>query len=212
MNDQEIIAKFFEVRPEFAVQANISFLRDQAAKPLTVESLSAAADQLRDTLLLAPEYESAFEAFLFHNGKKKNLAERAIFIETMRAKEIQAAASQEYEALIKQLGEKWRGNTIERLREVVEKRRIHNMTASQFKEQRAPTPKEHRPYAEFPTLPEILVLPGNVQATRIDAAFLTNLPKTDFYLYRRLYNKFGGQQITDRQNGIVKGAAQPQGE
>ncbi len=202
MNDQEIISAFFASRPEFAVQANASFLIERAGTPLTVQSLAAAAQALRDTLLLAPAYESAWQNHVFYNPDQKGLAHRGIFIENLREKEIQAAATKEHEALVKQLGEKFRGESLDRLRAVAEKRRVHGQTASEFRAERAasaPT-RQRSSYDGYPVLPEFLVLPGDVQARKIDAEFLNRIYRTDYYIYRRLYDRFGGRQLTDRQN------------
>ncbi len=115
MNDQEIIAKLFESRLEFAVQANSSSLLERAAKPITVESLNAAADQLRDTLLLASACESAWQEHKFYNPDRKNLAERSLFIEKWRKQEL----LHEYNSLLKELGrEDLRGIPLGDLREI----------------------------------------------------------------------------------------------
>jgi hypothetical protein len=206
MNEREVVAKFFALRPEFALQSNVSFLRDHVAEPITVESLNAAADQFRDTLALANPYDAAWLDWCALNPNKRGLAYRRQLVEGMREKEIQAAATKEYESLIKQVGERFRGESIERLREVAEKRRVNNLTASQFKQERAASaPKvPQRQYDGFPIMPDFLVLPGSVQATKIDAAFLSGLVRADYYLYRRLASKYGMDQITDRQNGISK--------
>jgi hypothetical protein len=203
MNEREVVAKFFGANPQWKINANIGFLIDKSAKPLSVENLSIAALALRDTLLLAPEYEDAWQDCKFYQPGETGLAHRAIFIEKLRAKEQQEIASKESEVLIRQLGDKFRGQSLERLREVAEKRRVHRLTASQFKQEREATAlKKVRQYDGFPVLPEYLVLPGQVQATKIDAVSLLALVRTDYYFYKRLVNKYGGQQITDRQNTV----------
>jgi hypothetical protein len=169
---------------------------------------------VRDALLLSPRYQEEWEDEIERLEREKELdhrsfrdgrigsAHRNAFIEKLRARD----AVKEYESLIATLGEKFRGQSIERLREVAEKRRIHVLTASQFREERAAeeakAPKKPREYDGFPILPEFLVLPGQVQATKIDAAFLSGLVRADFYLYRRICSKYGMTQITDRQNGV----------
>jgi hypothetical protein len=197
-----VLEEFFKSRPELNVQANQNFLLDLAGKPVTIEGLTRAAAQLRDSLALAPAYEDAWDEHRYAHPSDNNSAGRALFIEKLRKKEVQQAESREYEALIKQVGEKWRGEPLERLREIAEKRRIHGLTASQFKQERAEkaatAPKAPKEYDGYLPLPDYLVLPGQAQATRIDGPFLQALVKADYSMYRRLFTKYGGAQLTDR--------------
>jgi len=155
---------------------------------------------------LAPEYQSAWDQFVFLNPEKSGFSFRREFLQKMEEKELADAITRERETLIKQLGERFRGFTLERLREVAEKRRIHGLTASEWRVERAanapPAPKV-RQYSDYPTLPEFLVLPGEIKATRIDAAFLLGLARTDYWLYKKFVSKYGGNQITDRQNAAT---------
>ena len=203
MNDREVVRQFFEAHPEWKADANISFLIEQSAKPLSVENLLSAAMVLRDKLLLAPEYEDAWQDYKFYHPGETGLAHRAFFIEELRAKEIKEAASKEYEGLIKTLGEKFRGQSLERLREVAEKRRVHGMTASEFRAERAAqAPKEVRKqYDGFITLPDYVVFPGDIQATHITPALLQGLPRAGYWRYRWLCKRYGVLQISDRQQG-----------
>ena len=61
--------------------------------------------------------------------------------------------------------------------------------------------KVSRKYAGYPDLPEMIVMPGSIQAQHCDIKFLLNLARTDYYEYRRLCDRFSSQQITDRQQG-----------
>ena len=200
---REVVRQFFEAHPQWKADANISFLIEQSAKPLSIETLLSAALVLRDKLLLAPEYEDAWQDYKFYHPGETGLAHRAFFIEQLREKEVRNAASKEYETLITQLGEKFRGQGIERLREVAEKRRVHGMTASEFREERAAqAPKEVRKhYDGFITLPDSVCFPGDIQATHITPALLQALPRVDYWRYRWLCKRYGMTQISDRQQG-----------
>jgi hypothetical protein len=209
MNDKEIVAQFLKLqRPEYDRNANVISLLDylmRVAKPVMVESLNDAVYQLRETLLLAAAYEDAWEDFKFYNPGQTGSAHRIEFIEKMRAKEVQAARTTERDGLLKVLGDKFKNESLERLREVAEKRRIHGLTASQFKEERAAAaPKETRrkQYDGFVSLPDLLVLPGDIQATKITSEFLRGLPRANYSLYRWLCSRFGMNQITDRQREV----------
>src|SRR5258708_3188936 len=81
MSDEQMIENFFEARPEFAVVANGPMLSDKASRPLTVESLIYAANQLEGVLLLAPAYQSAWDEYKFYNSEKRGLALRRILLE-----------------------------------------------------------------------------------------------------------------------------------
>jgi len=59
-----------------------------------------------------------------------------------------------------------------------------------------------RRYPGYPNLPDTIVPSGQVQAVKCDAAYLYGLAKNDFYLYKRMVEKFGSQQINDRQKGV----------
>lgn len=124
MNDQQALAEFYQLRPELDIRANDSFLIEKAA-PVSIHSLSVAAIQLEDKLLIAPAYESAWQAFVLYNPEKKGTAFRREFFEKMRDKEIQAAKKHEYDSLIKELGrEDLRGTPLQDLREIVVKPRL----------------------------------------------------------------------------------------
>src|SRR6266481_1307164 len=123
MSDEQMIEKVFEARPEFAVGANGPMLLDKASRPLTVESLIHAANQLEDVLLLAPAYQSAWDEYKFYNSEKSGLAFRRIFLEKMRKEELQATYVHDYNALVKELGEDNRGLPIADLREIAATRR-----------------------------------------------------------------------------------------
>lgn len=215
MSEREVVAKFFDtqVGKPYKRDANIGLLIEKSAKPVTLETIAKAAYLLRDTLLLSLEFEEAWQdererlendLRLARLGIERatetriGFAHRNAFIE----KRLREEAQKEHESLVKQLGEKFRSESLERLREVAEKRRIHGLTASEFLQERAASqPKDTRKqYDGFASLPDYLVLPGDVQATKIDATFLRGLVRGDYFLYRRLANRYGMTQISDRQN------------
>src|SRR5713101_5157024 len=115
MIDEKLFSEFCKRRPEYALQANESTLYDAVSPPATVGSLCAAADRLEHKLLIAPEYQSAWDAHVYH-GHENGLAHRRVFFEKMREKENQAAYEAEYNDLIKELGEDLRDLQITDLR------------------------------------------------------------------------------------------------
>jgi hypothetical protein len=62
---------------------------------------------------------------------------------------------------------------------------------------------DRRKFPGYPNLPDMIVLPGQVQATKCDSVFLLNLARTDFYEYKRLCSRFSSDQITARQRGEI---------
>ena len=117
MNDQQILAEFYKLRPDIDVNANDKTLI-YTASPVSISSLSAAATRLESELLLAPAYKSAWDEYAFLNPDRSGIAFRREFLEKTRNKEIQLTAQREYDSLIKQFGENLRGTPIEKLREM----------------------------------------------------------------------------------------------
>jgi hypothetical protein len=135
VNEQErqVVEMFYKQNPQWRRDANTSFLLQRSTKPVTVESLVAAAYLLRDTLLLGEGYDNAWEDYKFYHPGEAGLAHRAIFIEKLRAKEMQEAEAVERAILVKSLGDKFKDEPLQRLREIAEKRRVYGLTASEFK-------------------------------------------------------------------------------
>lgn len=87
-----------------------------------------------------------------------------------------------------------------RLSEILSKQAQAKLSVPELKEiVRASQPQ--RRLDGYPNLPDFIVMPGNVQATKCDAAFLLRLAKQDLFEYRRLVSRFGTDQINERQQG-----------
>ena len=133
MNDKETLAAFYRRRPELDVRANDGFLLEQATKPISIQSLTIAANQLESTLLITKEYQSAWDEFVFYNPEKNRMAFRRQFLDEMREKEIQLEAKHEYNSIIKELGrEDLRGLPLETLRVHRENKRRKSLSASEL--------------------------------------------------------------------------------
>lgn len=63
--------------------------------------------------------------------------------------------------------------------------------------------RDQRRFPGYPDLPATIVPRGGVQAVNCDSAFLINLARADYSEYRHLCAKFGAEQITARQKGII---------
>lgn len=63
---------------------------------------------------------------------------------------------------------------------------------------------EPNPFPGFPRLPERMVLPyGPIVYTDINAAYLQDLVRSDFYAFKRLCTLYGSTQIDARMKGIA---------
>jgi hypothetical protein len=135
MNDKQTLTEFYRLRPELDVRANDGFLIEKAEKPISIQSLVIAANQLESTLLITPAFQSAWDEFVFYNPEKNRLAFRREFLEEMREKEIQSEARYEYNSIIKELGrEDLRGLPLETLRVHRENKRRKSLSASELYE------------------------------------------------------------------------------
>jgi hypothetical protein len=205
MIDQQILTDFYRQRPEFDVRANDSFIIEKATKPLTIESLWVAADQLRDKLVLAPAFASAWHEFTALNPNRNNAAERNQFAEQMREKEVQLAEKQEYESLITELGRKeLRGTSLQDLRNLAaiqrENKRRLSLSRSQLGELARKETGYEKP-SEWPKLPLRMVPRGQVTSIAIDANYLNNIAKYDKYEFARLCKLYGCDAV-DTRRGI----------
>jgi len=201
MNDQEILAKFFEARPEFAVQANGSTLLDKVSRPLTVDSLISAASQLEHVLLLAPAYQSAWDEFTFYNPERTNTAERRVFFEAMRKKEQQAAYVHNYNRLIEEVGEVNRGLPISDLQELAATKRENARRKALTSDELRTLAREERPLPKAAELPTVYTLPNGTEivltADILKAAGTRNaaLSLRDF---RFLCERYGSAAVNER--------------
>ena len=168
MNDKETLAAFYKLRPELDVRANDGFLIEAAQKPITIQSLVTAANQLESTLLITPAYQSAWDEFVFYNPEKNRMAFRRQFLEEMREKEIQLEARHEYNTIIKELGrEDLRGLPLETLRVHRENKRRKSLNASelhQLSRQENPAPS-----TEPDALPQTYVPIGKKRPVELTA-------------------------------------------
>src|SRR5229473_5838975 len=155
MNDREVIAAFLQkYRPEFYVMGNVP-LFDGASRPLTVNSLLSAVNQIEHKLLVAPVYQSAWDAFVLYNEDKSSIAHRRQFFEAMRHKEIQSEEKREYNELMKELGrEDLRGIPLQDLREIAATQRENLRRLSLSGRQLHELCKQENPLPQRGALPE----------------------------------------------------------
>jgi hypothetical protein len=202
MNDKEVLAQFYKERPEFARDCNGWLLLERAKKPLTIENLTAAANQLEGVLALHPDYEEAWLQFLEYNpGQGKGLAFRRQFFEELREKE----SKREYEALVKELGENLRGLPLSDLREIDATRKENKRRLSLNKEDlRDLCIQENPPQARRDELPQFYTPRGHSQQIELTPEVLRTAGRPNaplpFWDFKYLNSRYPGQ-INERLNG-----------
>lgn len=192
MNDQQILTEFYQqLRPDLDVRANDRFLIEQSTKPVTVGSLYVSAAQLSAKLVLHPAYESAWQEFVFYNPDRKNLAERNLFLEQMRQKEIQSASRHEYNSLIRELDrEDLRGIPLQDLRELAATQRENNRRKSLSGPQLHELSKKENP------LPQRGELPTSWFGADISTPqALRSLAKKNVASFKALCERFGTREV-----------------
>ena len=206
MIDEKLFLEFCKRRPEYARQANESTLYEVVSSPATVESLVAAADQVEHKLLIAPTYQSAWDAHVLYGGQK-GLAQRRAFFEKMREKENQAAYVAEYNALVKELGEDLRGLQITDLRELAAVKRENHRRKSLSGEELRELIRKENPRPTREELPWDYTPRGHTQQITLTPEVLRTagqpnapLPYWDF---KYLNSRYPGQ-INERMNPTKK--------
>jgi hypothetical protein len=91
----------------------------------------------------------------------------------------------------------------QRLSELKVKQQMASAPVPVLKALVADAHRDQRKYPGYPDLPTTLVPRGQVQAIRCDSTYLLGLAKKDFYEYKRMVDRFGSAQITDRQQGKI---------
>ena len=193
MNDQQkTLAEFYQrKRPDLDVRANDSFLIEKAGKPISIQNLLVAANQLQDTLLLTPAYQSAWDGFVFYDPEKKGTAFRRQFLEQMRLKEIKSAEMHEYNSLLKELGrEDLRGILLRDLREIAATQRENSRRRSLNGSQLSELALTERP------LPTRGSLPSTWFGADISTPLaLRTLAKKNIASFRALCERFGTTEV-----------------
>jgi hypothetical protein len=206
MINEDLFKRFCEARPEYGLQANESILYEVSPSQ-TVEGLCRAADQQEDKLLLAPEYASAWSAFVFHNPGKEGTAFKREFLKKMRDKEIQAAYERAYNDLVRELGEQLRGLPISDLQEIAATRRENARRKALSAEQLRELSRAENPRTTREELPLLYTPRGATQQITLSAEVLRTagqpnspLPLWDF---KYLNTRYPGQ-INARMNAAEK--------
>ena len=204
--ENEILKEFYERHPELNVNANDNVLIEKAA-PVSLQNLEWAADQLEGALLLSPSYKSAWDAYVLYNPEKSGTAFKREFFSKLRDKEAKAAYEQEYEGLVKELGEQVRGLPIEDLRDIAATRRENARRKSLSSEQLRDLSRAENPRPNREELPMLYTPKGHTQQITLSAEVLRTagqpgspLPLFDF---KYLNTRYPGQ-INARMNAAEK--------
>jgi hypothetical protein len=210
MNDKETLVAFYKLRPELDVRANDGFLLEQATKPISIQSLTIAANQLESTLLITKEYQSAWDEFVFFNPEKNRMAFRRQFLDEMREKEIQLEAKHEYNTIFKELGrEDLRGLPLETLRVHRENKRRKSLSASQLHE--LSQQENPAPTTEPDALPQFYTPIGKRREIELTADVIrragTRTGEISITDLKFLIRRFGSTEVNRRLG--VKPAVQP---
>jgi len=197
--------EFYKQYPHYDVRANDGFLQSKAAElgGVTYNNLVRAAKYLESTLLLTPDAQSSWESSEEYLTGNRGLAYRAQFLEGYRVKAVRAAYEHEYNTLVASLGESHRGESIESLRNRAETKRRQGLSIPELREiaKKERPQEERRPFPGFPTLPPRMVPRGEILAVTVDATYLNNLAKTDFWAFKQLCKIYSAEQINARLRG-----------
>jgi hypothetical protein len=190
----EILTKFYKLRPDLDVRANDGFLIEKAEKPISIPSLLVAAHQLEDTLLLTLAYQSAWDEFVFYNPEKKSTAFLRQFLEEMRQKE----QKYEYDSLLKELGrEDLRGIPLEDVREIAATQRENNRRKSLPVPQLRELSRLERPVPQPNELPQLYTPFGKKEAVELTAQVLQDAGKRNaalsVYDLKFLVHRYGSK-------------------
>jgi hypothetical protein len=218
VNEQErkVVEEFYQQNPQWRREANTSFLLERSTKPVTVESLVAAAYLLRESLLLAPDYQEEWEnekerlerekelglSSSYHRAEQIGTAHRIAFIEKLREKEMK----EEQERLVEELGGgSFRGLPLEDLRQIAATRKENARRKSLNSAELSALAREERPTPTAPGLPWTYQPFGKTESVELTAEVLRsaggrNSPLTirDF---KFLCERWGSDKVNERMNG-----------